>query len=177
MLSEMNNNIKFYLGDCREVLKGIEDNSIDLIYVDPPYNCGKKKFEIKEKSYKRICQEWDSYTKCEYINYFSKGRVKTFNYDLAKKLNNNKQQRDLLIFKVCQDKKTGHPSQKPLALMKYLIEIHSKENDIVLDPFLGSGTTGIACKLLNRKFIGIEMNKEYLEIAVARIKAWNKEGK
>jgi len=45
----------------------------------------------------------------------------------------------------------------------------SKENDVVLDPFMGSGTTGVACKLLNRNFIGIELNEEYIKIAEARI--------
>ena len=53
--------------------------------------------------------------------------------------------------------------------MSYLITLGSREGDVVLDPFLGSGTTGVACKLLNRKFIGIEGEKEYLEIAKARI--------
>ena len=66
--------------------------------------------------------------------------------------------------------KNNHPTVKPIKLMSYLITLGSREGDIVLDPFMGSGTTGIACKLLNRKFIGIEMNKDYFEIAQARIK-------
>ena len=62
-----------------------------------------------------------------------------------------------------------HPTVKPLKLMSYLITLGSREGDIVLDPFMGSGTTGIACKLLNREFIGCEINKEYFEIARKRI--------
>ena len=62
-----------------------------------------------------------------------------------------------------------HPTVKPVHLMAWLIRLISKENDVVLDPFMGSGTTGVACKLLNRNFIGIELNEEYIKIAEARI--------
>lgn len=62
-----------------------------------------------------------------------------------------------------------HPTQKPLALMEYLIRTYTKEGDTVLDFAMGSGTTGRACKNLNRNFIGIEINKEYFEIAKERI--------
>ena len=62
-----------------------------------------------------------------------------------------------------------HPTQKPLALMEYLIKTYTKEGDTVLDFAMGSGTTGRACKNLNRNFIGIEINKEYFEIAKERI--------
>lgn len=64
----------------------------------------------------------------------------------------------------------NHPTVKPIKLMSYLITLGSRENDVILDPFMGSGTTGIACKLLNRKFIGIEMSEEYMKIAQERIK-------
>ena len=63
-----------------------------------------------------------------------------------------------------------HPTQKPIALMKRLLLIHSKGNDLILDPFMGSGTTGVACKELNRNFIGIEISKTYYDIACERIK-------
>ena len=62
-----------------------------------------------------------------------------------------------------------HPTQKNLSLMENLVKIHSNENNVVLDPFMGSGTTGLACKNLNRHFIGIEQNANYFEIAKARI--------
>lgn len=63
----------------------------------------------------------------------------------------------------------GHPTIKPLNIITNLIENSSNENDIVLDPFMGSGTTGVACKNLNRNFIGIELDKNYFEIAKKRI--------
>ena len=62
-----------------------------------------------------------------------------------------------------------HPTIKPIELVKRLVRNHSKENDIVLDCFLGSGTTAVACKELNRKYIGIEIDKEYYDIAVNRL--------
>jgi site-specific DNA-methyltransferase (adenine-specific) len=65
--------------------------------------------------------------------------------------------------------KTEHTTQKPISLMEHLVKIHTNENDLVLDPFMGSGTTGVACKNLNRNFIGIELDKEYFNIAKERI--------
>lgn len=65
--------------------------------------------------------------------------------------------------------RTNHPTQKSLKLMKEIIKIHTNENDIILDPFMGSGTTGVASILLNRNFYGIEFESEYFEIAKQRL--------
>jgi DNA modification methylase len=62
-----------------------------------------------------------------------------------------------------------HPTQKPVALMEYLIKTYTNENELVLDFTMGSGTTGVACKNLNRDFIGIEMDNNYFNIAKERI--------
>ena len=62
-----------------------------------------------------------------------------------------------------------HPTQKPLEVIKWCLELHSKPGDTVLDPFMGSGTTGVACVLLGRKFIGIERDPEYMRMATRRI--------
>ena len=62
-----------------------------------------------------------------------------------------------------------HPTQKPLDLMSRLIITSTNQCATILDPFMGSGTTGVACKNLNRNFIGIELDKEYFEVAKARI--------
>jgi len=65
--------------------------------------------------------------------------------------------------------KQVHPAQKPLMLMERLILLSSNEGDIVLDPFCGSGTTCVAAKMLNRKFIGVDSNIDYCTIATSRV--------
>tara|TARA_R110002020_G_scaffold295097_1_gene510814 strand:- start:30 stop:785 length:756 start_codon:yes stop_codon:yes gene_type:complete len=65
--------------------------------------------------------------------------------------------------------KSLHPTQKPVALMEYLIKTYTKENETVLDFTMGSGSTGVACKNTNRNFIGIEQNEKYFKIAKERI--------
>ncbi len=72
-------------------------------------------------------------------------------------------------------RKNTHPTVKPIKLMAYLITMGSRENDIVLDPFAGSGTTCIAAKILNRRYIGIELSPEYHEIAVRRLENVDKD--
>jgi site-specific DNA-methyltransferase (adenine-specific) len=66
--------------------------------------------------------------------------------------------------------KNIHPTVKNIKLMSYLITLGSKKEDIILDPFMGSGSTGVAAKMLGRKFIGIELSEDYLKIAQERIK-------
>lgn len=68
-------------------------------------------------------------------------------------------------------KKPKHPTQKPVKILEHIIKIASNENDVVLDMFMGVGSTGVACLNLNRRFIGIELDKEYYEASVDRIKA------
>ncbi len=65
-----------------------------------------------------------------------------------------------------------HPTQKPLELMEHLIKIHTNEGDIILDPFIGSGSTGVAAINLKRKFVGIELDRNYCAIANNRITKW-----
>ena len=77
-----------------------------------------------------------------------------------------------LKFNVCWYKgKIFHPTQKPLALLEYLIKTYTNENDTVLDFTMGSGSTGVACKNLNRNFIGIEKDEKYFDIAKQRIES------
>lgn len=69
-----------------------------------------------------------------------------------------------------EEKRFGkHPTQKPVELLKRILLASTKENDLVLDPFCGSSTTGIASLLLNRKYVGIDLEKEYLELSKKRI--------
>ena len=77
----------------------------------------------------------------------------------------------ILKFSSRDEKRGLHPTQKPVALMEYLIKTYTNENETVLDFTMGSGTTGVACKNLNRKFIGIEKDETYFKIAQDRIAA------
>ena len=71
---------------------------------------------------------------------------------------------------VSGSERTIHPTQKSLKVMEEIIKIHTNENDVILDPFMGSGTTGVACVINHRKFVGVEVNPEYFKIAEERIK-------
>lgn len=76
--------------------------------------------------------------------------------------------RNILRFK--RDLPNIHPTQKPVALLEYLIKTYTNENEVVLDNCMGSGSTGVACVNTNRNFIGIELDQKYFEIAEKRIK-------
>ena len=109
----------------------------------------------------------------EYALYFTKGATKTFNYDYLKAVNSGKQFRDFRVItnrdRDSQYGKHPHPCEKPLPLFELFVHASSNKNDIVLDPFVGSGTTAVACKKLNRKFIGIDINEKYCNIARKRV--------
>lgn len=74
---------------------------------------------------------------------------------------------------VAGKERTIHPTQKSLKLMKEIIKIHTNEEQVILDPFMGSGTTGVAALELNRKFIGIEISEKYFEISKERLNHTN----
>ena len=69
----------------------------------------------------------------------------------------------------------GHPTQKPVEVMEWLINRLSNESDLILDPFMGSGSTGVAALNANRRFIGIELDEDYFNIAKKRIEDTEKE--
>ena len=96
----------------------------------------------------------------------------TFNYSLMKEQNGGKQMKDVWTGALtpAKEKTEGkHPTQKPLYLLERIIESSTKEGDIVLDPFCGSSTTGVACIKLNRAYIGIDNNVEYIELSKRRL--------
>ena len=98
----------------------------------------------------------------------SKSKKYYFNYDMAKKIGDGKQMRNLWIIKA-RKHITPHPTEKPEPLLERIILIGSKKGDWILDPFMGSGTTGAVAKKLGRNFIGIEIDREYFSIAKKRI--------
>ena len=95
-----------------------------------------------------------------------------FNYDVMKKINGGKQMKDVWetsLTKPSEKKYGKHPTQKPIELLEKIILASTDEGDLILDPFNGSGTTGIVASRLNRKYIGIEKEKEYLDLTIRRL--------
>jgi site-specific DNA-methyltransferase (adenine-specific)/modification methylase len=124
----------------------------------------------------------------EFVCWFVKGKNWIFNYNDIKEFNphktkdgSNKQMRDFLDFielPIVQGKerikgddgRAAHPTQKPEKLLELIIKASSNKNDIVLDPFFGSGTTGAVAEKLKRRWIGIEKNEKYIGVAEKRMK-------
>ncbi len=102
----------------------------------------------------------------------------TFNYEALKELNEGLQMRSDWLIPICNGKerirdtdgKKAHPTQKPEALLHRILIASSNQGDLILDPFFGTGTTGAVAKKLNRKFLGIERNENYVRVAEKRIK-------
>ena len=103
-----------------------------------------------------------------------------FNYDLMKRLNNDKQMKDVWRLPAIAkwEKSCGkHPTQKPLALLAQIILASTKKDALILDPFAGSSTTGIAGHVLERRFIGIEQEFDYLKLSQARYEDLQEDGR
>lgn len=224
------------LGDCLEVMKTIESNTISCIVTSPPYNkkglIGKvklgnqvwKKFNIDYDSYgddllESEYQEWminvlnemyriikpdgsiffnhkgrrhknklhlptdfisksklnvyqliiwnrlsspnirkDVLLPCtEHIYWLTKSKPKVFKNNLPKEFHSE-------VWSINPERNTNHPAPFPQRLVENCILLTTEENDLVLDPYLGSGTTAIVSKKLNRRFIGIEIDKKYMEM-------------
>ncbi len=254
-------NVRLLKGDCIKILNQARENSVDMIFADPPYflsnggitchagkmvsvNKGKwDKSRGAEENHKfnlewlKACQRvlkpngtiWVSGTthiiysigfamqelgfkilndivwykrnappnlSCRYFTHsteivlWAAKNQKSkhyFNYPLMKTFNEGKQMRNLWQFTekeeaqtvdnvwtisapLAEEKRFGkHPTQKPIELLKRIILASTKEGDLVLDPFCGSSTTGIAAVLLNRKYVGMDLEEEYLELSKKRI--------
>jgi len=102
---------------------------------------------------------------CEFTVFFYKGKAKYINDCGSRQLIK------------CPNVLNGrHPTEKPVPLFEHYISNSTKPGEIILDPFMGSGTTGVACAILGRKFIGIEKDPEYFKIAVDRIRGACRQG-
>ena len=89
----------------------------------------------------------------------------TWNFTTQKEMHN------FIETPICMGKeRLKHPTQKPVRVLKHILKIASNEGDLVLDPFMGVGSTGVACKEMEQNFIGIEIDKEYVTLANKRIK-------
>lgn len=220
----VNDNIKLYQGDYLEAIRGIEDNSVDLVIIDPPYGIDFRSNYRKEK-YAKIANDsrldflddmfGDLNTKlkdnthiycfCSWhnVDIFKQAFEKHFKLKniLVWEKNNTSMgdlqgsyapKHEFILFghkgrrlrngfrypDVLKANRTGnklHPTQKPVDLLEILIKQSSEEGEVVLDCFMGSGSTGVACVNTNRKFIGIELDEKYYNIAKERIESIKKD--
>lgn len=252
-------NFSLYLGDCLKILEEIEENSVDMIFVDPPYHLsnggftvhagrrvsvnkgnwdksrGIKEDYIFHRDWIKACRKvlkpagtiWISGTyhsiyACglalqlegfKILNDIAwykpnaspnlSGRYFTashetliwaikdpkakhyFNYNLMRKgewledflKRPGKQMRSVWAIGTPKpwEKRFGkHPTQKPMALLERILLASSKEDDLILDPFTGSSTTGLAAYLFNRRFMGVDIEKQYLDLSIKRFEELDK---
>lgn len=186
-------------GDCLELMKNMPDKSIDWVITDPPYGIDiaewdkkltKEYFEeIFRVSKNQIIFGYNYYTdilppteafivwykqpflknqsQCELIWTSLEMKPKVFHYRYAGNCEGYPNQ-----LKVNYKKKSQHPTEKPVEVMNYLINTYTKEGDIIFDPFMGSGTTGVSAVKNKRQFRGIELIDKYFELAEKRIKEY-----
>lgn len=190
-------NATLYLGDCMEILPTLE--CVDAVITDPPYGIGQDGGAQRTRGSKRTNGEklgWDSERPAKSVfdlmlarsdvaviwggNYFadylpaSMGWLyweKRMGGDFADgELAWTSQHKALRQFShYRKNKGDEHPTQKPIELMRWCIEMCKNVPESILDPFMGSGTTGVASVQMGRKFIGIEREPKYFEIACKRI--------
>jgi DNA modification methylase len=184
-----------YLGDCLEVMKQLPDKSVDAVITDPPYGINKaewdNEFPIDWYSYTRriaetiiiitggaqlkytiplVGDDFIDVIISRNLNGMTFSPLGFGNY-LAAVISGKRPRSGVTFFELSiRGKMPDHPSPKPIEYILKLIERTTNPGDIILDPFMGSGTTGVACVQLGRKFIGCEIHEPYFDIAVKRIK-------
>ena len=182
--------IDIFLDDCVKVLKKLKKNSISVIITDPPYPDyfadeylyfdgilePLKEFQCRQIIFWSAKAEfpldysaihiWDKARGIgnQYERIFERNGKDLYTVFRGQKIHN---QIDAVVNK---DVLTDHPSQKPIRLMIALLKSFTQAGDTILDPFMGSGSTGIACIKTGRNFVGIEKNKKHFETAKKRIK-------
>ena len=245
------------MGDCIQLMKALPENSIDLIFADPPYNLqlGGNLHRPDNSKVDAVDDDWDKFASFKEYDKFTSDWLKeakrilkfdgsiwvigsyhnifrvgslikdlgfwilndviwrksnpmpnfrgkrftnahetliwaarsdkskyTFNYESLKELNEGVQMRSDWLFPICngserlkkKDGSKAHPTQKPEALLHRVILASTNANDVVLDPFFGTGTTGVISKKLGRNFIGIERDENYICVARNRLKCVKK---
>lgn len=192
-----------YLGDCMELLPLLPD--VDAVITDPPYGIGFAAQPTKWQRQKgKEAEDWDNKAAdgIDYLlnrgriqivwggNYYelppSRGWLCWFKPDAPPSMGHfelawtNQDKNARLItqsISATNPERVGHPTQKPLRVMQWTIEQAGGDVQSVLDPFMGSGTTGVACATMGRRFVGVEINPTYFEMACERISAAYAQGR
>ena len=186
--------------DCLDILKQLPDKCIDLVLTDPPYGIGDKfkggKNSKMNKFNKVVDKGWDNAPNKEYFdeifrvsknqiifggNYFNLPPTRCFlvwdkqiSFDFSLAMAEyawTSFDKVAKIYRMISEKQNRiHETQKPLKLIQMILNDYSKENELNLDCFSGSGTTAIACHNLKRRFICIEKDEDYYKASVERLK-------
>jgi len=191
--------VTLYCGDCREILPTL--GKVDAVVTDPPYGIGFGSKHTKWSANRgTVLGEWDATIPdlegivtldCDKIVWggerfdlpVSRGWLTWVKPDAAPTFasteyawtNRDRPARHFVYaIGATNPERVGHPTQKPLALMKWCLGF-LPEAQTILDPFMGSGTTGVAAVKLGRRFIGIEIERRYFDIAVRRIEEASKQ--
>jgi len=195
MMLELN---RIYQGDCLDLMQEMPDKSVDLVLTDPPYGIGIAHNPIRQMHEKK---DWDEkppsreyfkeifrISKNQIIfggNYFrlpptqcfiiwDKEQPEDFSTGMCEMAwTSFKSPAKLFSERVTGGEKKVHPTQKPLSLFQWIIDRYTNQGSLILDPFMGSGTTCVACKKLGRNYIGIEKEPEYIKIAEKRLEKVN----
>lgn len=241
-----------WCGDAIEVLEGLEPNSVDMVFADPPYNLQLRQVLERPEGgvYEGVDEDWDRFdsfedydrfTECwlsavrrvmrknatiwvmgSYHNIFRVGKIMqdlgfwilndviwhkinppphfrgvrfqhatetliwaaydnrsryTFDYHRMKEMNGGKQMQNVWRLPICQGRerlrdergRRLHPTQKPEVLLERVVLASTREGDCILDPFFGTGTTGVVAARHRRRFIGIEQREDYVQAALRRL--------
>jgi len=188
-------NIDLRLGDCLEILPTLAAGSGGAVVTDPPYGVGKAEWDDKFPTF-WLDEAWrltprmlvmtgnasminaglaiGQYRDCIVMhsrNGMTRSKISFGNWFPVLACGDWKWEArpNYLPFNISITEKIDHPSPKPLTAMVKLISIYTHPGDLILDPFMGSGTTGVACVQTGRSFIGIEIDPNYFEIAKKRI--------
>jgi site-specific DNA-methyltransferase (adenine-specific) len=158
---------EYFLSELKKSNKTVKQICIEMKNTGAShYFTNSKQFRIPtEKQYLQLQQITNcfDYKYEKIVNDFNLyANLRTFNL-----MDNCKYKSNILEYK--KDNDNFHPTQKPVLLLEDLIKTYTNENDMVLDFTMGSGSTGVACKRLNRNFIGIELDRNYFDIATKRI--------
>lgn len=192
----MLNENTLYVGDCLELMQELPDKSVDFCFADPPYGINKaewdceykKGFELEllriSKNGTAITCGQENIADCIYSlsteykgvlcarnkNGMTYNKIGFGNWIPVICAGNVRRGQDFIEFTI-NGEMPDHPSPKPYDFMRKIILRFTNPNDLILDPFCGSGTTCVAAKMLGRRYIGIDIEPKYIEIAQKRLDA------
>lgn len=186
--------IKIYNQDCMDILKNMKENNVDAVITDPPYDFTYEEKDAYQREFRRISKlqivfcppenQWQMFPEADQYLFWikpisTKNTSKNYSrfVEMIQVFGRHAWNTDrhwsqyTNVFRDLVEEK-DHPYRKPLSMMERLVLNHTREGDWVVDPFMGSGTTGVACARHNRNFIGVELEPYNFGIAKRRLQEY-----